>query len=116
MNSCSGEFMARTKRHTPEERKSWAARWRASGLSGREFARQNGLEAESVYRWGKEFGDGAVKKRTGNQAFTEVRVGDGAATAAAMVEVVLSNGRVLRVPPSIDAGQLRALVEVVESC
>ncbi len=47
--------MARTKRHTPDERKIWAERWRASGLNGREFAKKHGLEVESVYRWGKEF-------------------------------------------------------------
>lgn len=91
------------------------ARLRASGLSGREFAKQHGLQAENVYRWTKEFGGASAKSARGKEAFTEVRVGDGAAEPP-VVEVVLANARVLRVPATIDAAQLRALVEVVESC
>jgi transposase-like protein len=106
--------MAKKKRHSPEERKNWASRWHASGLSGGEFARRHGLPTESVYRWGKEF---AVAPKASNRAgaFTEVRVGGGAKSEAC-IEVVLGNGRALRIPAGVDAARVRALIEVLESC
>ncbi len=106
--------MAKSKRHNAEERRSWAERWRTSGLSGREFAKRNGLEAESVYRWGKEFAGGATG-RAKTRAFTEVRVGIAEPKPGEPIELALKNGRVLRVPPGTDAAYVRTLVEALES-
>ncbi len=55
-------------------------------------------------------------KRARRQAFTEVRVEGETAEPAALVEVVLANASVLRAPSGIEARQLRALIEVLESC
>ena len=107
--------MARTKRHNREERQSWAERWHASGLSGREFAKKNGLKAESVYRWGKEFPGEQVTGSRKTSAFTEVRVGQAEPNLDEPIELALKNDRVLRVPPGTDAAYVRTLVEALES-
>jgi len=99
--------MAKTKRYGPDERKKWATRWRASGLSGRAFARKHGLQVESVYRWGREFPE--------VDAFTEVVVAPGRGPSLAALEVVLANGRVVRVRGEVDGNQLRAVVEALEA-
>ena len=105
--------MKAKKRHTAGERKKWTAWWRSSGLSGRAFADKHGLPAESIYRWGREFpataGSGA------KSGFAEVRV-RGAEPEQARVEVVLGNGRVVRVVGEVEARKVRALVEALESC
>jgi transposase-like protein len=114
--------MAKTRRHSPQERETWAKRWHSSGLSGREFARQNGLEVESVYRWGREF-----PKKTANAGsksvggFTEVRVRSREeqpqrGPSRFEVEVELKNHRALRVRVGTDPGYVRELVEALESC
>ena len=102
--------MAKTKRHGPDERRKWAARWRASGLSGRAFAHKHGLQVESVYRWGREF-----TEVDNHRAFTEVVVAPERRARSAAIEVVLANGRVVRVLGEVDADQLRAVVEVLEA-
>lgn len=110
--------MAATKRHGPDERKKWAARWHASGLSGPEFAKRHGLQVESVYRWGREFPDTGRAGRSRGEArgFTEVRVREGRMRpTAGVIEVVLANGRVVRVGGAVDARQLRAVIEALES-
>ncbi len=86
-------------------------------MSGREFARQNGLEAESVYRWGKEFpGAGANGKTKPQRAFTEVRVGGDDSELVPRLEVELKNDRVLRIPAGADTTYVRKLIEALESC
>lgn len=84
-------------------------------MSGREFARENGLEAESVYRWGKEFPDERATGSTRTQAFTEVRVGRTDPKPHEPIEIALKNHRVLRVPAGTDAAYVRELVEALES-
>jgi len=114
--------MARSRRHSPQERETWAKRWHASGLSGREFARQNGLEVESVYRWGREFP--AKPAKAGNKprgGFTEVRVRSREEQAERgssrfEVEVELKNHRALRVRAGTDPAYVCELVEALESC
>ncbi len=113
--------MARTRRHTPQEREAWAKRWHASGLSGRQFAQQNGLEVESVYRWGREFPAKTAKVGKTRGGFTEVRVRSEqesrAPTAPAFeVELELKNHRVLRVRAGTDAKYICELAEALESC
>lgn len=103
--------MTATKRHGPKERKKWAARWRASGLSGRAFADKHGLQVESIYRWGREFPDDEPQR----EAFAEVIVKSESRPSSPAVEVVLANGRTVRVVGDVDANQLRAVVEALES-
>jgi len=91
-------------------------------VSGREFARQNGLEVESVYRWGREFP--AKTAKAGNKArsgFTEVRVRSvedqtKRPSPRFEVEVELKNHRALRVRAGTDPAYVAKLVEALESC
>jgi hypothetical protein len=80
---------------------------RASGLSARAFAEREGLEVQRLLRWRRVLGaeDAAVAA----PGFVEVEHGRGE-----LVEVVVRSGRVLRVPASIPATDLRRLVEALE--
>lgn len=80
-------------------------------MSGREFARKHGLQVESVYRWGREF----PEDDNHHDGFTEVVVSPGRQHSSTGLEVVLLNGRVVRVLGEVDANQLRAVVEALES-
>ena len=101
------------KRHNPDQRKQWAAQWHASGLSGREFAKQHGLPVESICRWGREFPEAkAVERR---ETFTEIRLNGSTEETPSAIEVVLSNGRRIRVLGDVAATRLRAVVEALES-
>lgn len=107
--------MAR-RRHNAAERREWAAKYRASGLSGAAFAREHGLEVESVYRWGREFAE--AQATSANRAgFEEVRVRAEVGTpTGGEVELCLGNGRSLRVGPASDLELVASLVRMLESC
>lgn len=77
-----------------------------SGLSLREFARREGLDVQRLDRWRRR-----LKAATGQTRPTFVEVSP---RPAAVVEVVLLCGRVLRVGESIEAAVLRRLVEVLD--
>ncbi len=108
-----------------ESSKVWARRvsaWRRSGLSGGKFARDQGLKESTLYRWGRRI-DEEDAVLAPEATFAQVRVRSPAAPrptqttpSSAMIEVVLTSGRVLRVIGPVDAGQLRAVVEALEAC
>lgn len=103
------------RRHNKSERRDWAKKLRASGLSGAEFARKHGLEVESVYRWSKEFAN------EGPQAdlpkFEEVRLRTQETQLSdGEVELSLGKGRVLRVGPATDLELVVSLVRALEAC
>ncbi len=77
----------------------------SSGLSAAAFAEREGLRVQRLFFWKRRLG----KQQPGPARFVEVT-----ARAAQSVEVVLRNGRTLRVPESIDVGALRRLVAAVE--
>ncbi len=106
--------MPKRKRESSEV---WAQRvsaWRSSGLSGGKFARKHGLKKSTLYRWGRRE-EGTVFAT--KSAFTQVRVRPAPRpTPSSVIEVVLTGGRVLRLVGPVDAGQLRAVLEVLEAC
>ena len=115
--------MSKRKR---ESSKVWARRvsaWRSSGLSGGKFARQQGLKESTLYRWGRRVDDESTVPAP-EATFAQVRVrsppalrpSPRPASSSAMIEVVLTGGRVLRLLGPVDAGQLRAVVEALEAC
>ena len=97
------------------------SRQRRSGLTQAEFCRREGVAAYSYSWWKREL----VKRDT-----TAPNVGEGESQlslvpvtlkqasaplgAFAAFEVVLTNGRMLRVPTSFDATALKRLVSVLE--
>ena len=68
-------------------------RLEASGLSVREFARQEGLNVQRLYRWRRALAGGEMPRAP---RFLEVVPG----ASSSVVEVVLLSGAVLRVPRS----------------
>jgi len=112
------------------DRAEWVARWRASGLSGREFAEKHGLRASTLYQWAHrvDTADATAGRKHGaakrpDLAFAEIKIrrerksehGEHAAPRG-VIEIVSRSGRVVRVQGDVDAGQLRAVLEVVEQC
>src|SRR5690606_36547850 len=111
--------MARQRRYSETERRCLLEEWRASGQTAREFAKARGLGADNLYRWSWE----QRRSPTGSSehsGFMEVRLAhadpEGARVVSGGVEVVLGNGRTIRILGEVDPQRLRALVEVLESC
>jgi hypothetical protein len=101
------------------------ARFSKTNLSIEEFAVREGVAASSLRWWRWRLASEAKKTRayaplakaaglTG-PAFIEVGSPQSTSTAGSPYEVVLANGRVLRVPTSFDDRVLARLISVVES-
>ena len=98
------------------------ARWQRSGLGVRDFCEQEQLAEPSFYSWRRELTrrdqvGGRKRSRPKELAprFVPVRVVPPTLPTAAPLEVVLGNGRVVRVPAEFDAALLRQLLAVLEA-
>lgn len=94
------------------------ARWERSGLTLAEFARREGMPASTLTWWRYQLRQrreiGSAGGPVTATAFTEVQRGP-AMTAPGVVEVVLRNGRVVRVPVTgIEPTALRTLVRTLD--
>jgi hypothetical protein len=89
----------------------WIDQWRASGLSVRAFCARHGLATASFYNWRR-----VLQRRAAEQVvFAPVRVvADAVPARSSALEVVLADGRVVRVAPGFDAATLRPLLAVLE--
>ena len=91
--------------------RQWITEWRTSGLSVRAFCDRRGLATPSFYHWRRVLQRRAAEK----VAFVPVQVVAEAVPAlATALEVVLTDGRVVRVAPGFDAATLRQLLDVLE--
>lgn len=84
----------------------WIDRWRASGLSVRAFCARHGLASASFYNWRQVLEQRAAE----GPAFVPVQVvadTDVLPAKASALEVVLVDGRAVRVAPGFDAATLR---------
>jgi transposase len=89
----------------------WIAQWRASGLSVRDFCDRRGLTVASFYAWRRVLERRAAEKA----ALVSVQVvADAVPAQTSALEVVLTDGRTVRVTPGFDAGTLRQLLAVLE--
>jgi transposase len=97
----------------------WAERvqrWQQSGLTAEHFSRREGLDPRQLRWWkwslGKRTAPGEGASVT---SFLPVRVVAAAPTAApSAVEIVLGNGRRVRVLGPVDADVLAAVLEAAE--
>jgi transposase-like protein len=90
----------------------WIDQWRASGLSVQAFCARHDLAPARFYHWRR-----VLERRAAEQpaAFVAVQVVAGAVPAqASALEVVLTDGRAVRVAPGFDAATLRRLLAVLE--
>jgi len=101
---------ARDERKEQQWRR-WIDQRRASGLSVRDFCARHGLATASFYAWRR-----VLERRAAERpAFVPVQVvADAVPTQARTLEVVLTNGRTVRVAPGFDAATLRQVLAVLE--
>ena len=101
---------------TETTREKWAervARWKASGLTAAQFQARTGIRAGSLRYWQWRLRKERHPQRA--RAFVEVApAAIVAAVASESLEVVLSRGLRLRVPPRFDADAVRQLVDALE--
>jgi hypothetical protein len=89
----------------------WISEWQTSGLSVRDFCQRRGLTVASFYAWRRVLQRRAAEKA----AFVPVQVvADAVPTQASALELVLTDGRTVRVAPGFDAATLRQLLAVLE--
>lgn len=116
------------RRRDPHKAAFWrqvVARWRRSGQGVREFCAGAGLSEPFFYSWRRELAARdqrqahhrarARKRSTMAPRFVPVRVVPSPRPATAPLEVVLGNGRVLRIVAGFDAALLRQLLAVLEA-
>jgi transposase len=107
--------MAPGRARDEEKERQWRRRidqWRVSGLSVRVFCARHGLATASFYNWRR-----VLQRRAAAEplAFVPVQVvADVVPAQASALEVVLADGRAVRVAPGFDAATLRRLLAVLE--
>jgi hypothetical protein len=99
-----------------ERAKHWAGMlrdWERSGLSQAAFCRGRGIHYVTFSWWKRRLGQNTRgQARLGHGQFIEVPLA--APCSPPMYEVVLTSGRVLRVPERFEAGAVSRLLAVVE--
>src|SRR5262245_58100293 len=106
--------MARGRERDRGKERYWRrvlCQWQRSGQRVRSFCSAHGLCEASFYAWRRTIQERDVHGLPGDARPTFVPVT--IATAAASLEVVLPDGRVVRVPAGFDAATLRQLLAVL---
>ena len=107
-----------SQKRNPAKEKYWRGllrQWRRSGLTPREFCDQQGISQPSFYAWRREIALRDHQATTIPQPATPTFVKlalDPAALSA--IEIVLGDGRLLRVRPGFDTALLRQLLHLLE--
>ena len=94
--------------------KTWSdrvARWERSGQTAKTFATREGVSAQSLAWWKWKLGRDAKSRKLG---FVQLEAVPAAANDTSPFEVVLANGRVLRVEAGFDARELVRIVTTLE--
>ena len=106
--------MAPGRARDEQKERQWRHRidqWRVSGLSVRAFCARHGLATASFYNWRRVLERRAMER----PAFVPVQVvADVVPAQASALELVLTDGRTVRVAPGFDAATLRQLLTVLE--
>jgi hypothetical protein len=125
--------MPKPERRDPAKERSWRRRlrqWQRSGMTGRDFCAAHGLSEASFYAWRREIARRDQEPAAPTQsvrppaaqapaaeasvpAFLQVTL-ERRAPVPSAIEVVLGQGRCLRVGPGFDADLLRQLVCLLE--
>ena len=115
----------------PERRRRWTATEKlrvveeslSSGLSVADFARQRDIHPNLVHSWRRQVKTGELSAPDGEARFMPVAVAaqsdapmmpESNAGADAMLEVVLRNGRVLRLPDCAVPARVAQLADALE--
>ena len=122
------------KTWTPEESLALLVDARQSGMSLDRYAKMNGLTSSVLYRWQKQFADQIAECPADPLArqpkFAAVKIDDMPSTPQTQasplvskdtqnfgeqIEIVLRNGRILRVTPPIDFDVMTRLADALEA-
>jgi transposase-like protein len=113
------------KQQDPGKQRYWESTIREaarSGLSIREFCRQNNLKESQFYRWQRRLKQRrqhrSIRKATSGKRASFALVSDEPGVADAGIELVLGDGRRLRIRKGVDEETLRTVLAVVgpQSC
>lgn len=103
---------------TRAEWKKRVERWNKSGKTAEEFAAEEGFRAKQLYWWRwKLRGEPAAAKVAGAPSFLPVRVMDPTpptVLCSALIDIVLPNGRVVRVAPGFNLTALTQVLRIAE--
>lgn len=106
--------MRKKRRRTREEVRQVVREFKKSGLSPTEFAKEVRIQPQHLRRWilreDSERGNAGVVRVKLRSSRTDTSQ----ATNDQRVEVVLRNGRVLRVPPDFERESLLRLLEILD--
>jgi hypothetical protein len=96
------------------------AGWQRSGLTLREFGEKRGIPLSTLSWWQRVFrraGDekGDVAAAETSVVFTEVRPPDSVSRKAAVLEIVLPSGHLVRVPAGADTGTLQRVLQALQT-
>ena len=116
------------QKRTRVGREEWAkrvGRWRDSGLTTAEFATELGISPKTLTNWAWKLEREATGKRRARASKKRAATASAAPTATAFIQVTSPErggrfelevrGRLLHIPSSFDAQQLRALLEILET-
>lgn len=108
--------VVRRRRWSETDARAVVAAWRGSGESQSAFARRHGVDPQRVGHWIRRL-DSETSGETSALPFHPVRVVHrGVAVGAAEcapIEIVLADGRAVRVPRGVEARELRLVLEVL---
>ena len=91
--------------------RQWISQWQTSGLSVQDFCARHGLDTASFYHWRRVL----ERRATERPAFMPVQVvTDPPPPQASALELVLPDGRAVRVAPGFDAATLQRLLAVLD--
>lgn len=108
-----------TKKWTPQARKMAGVidEFERSEMTVGEFAQARGFSKWQIYEWRRRIRrlrEEEGKSGPGDSLF--VAVHSAGLSSGERFELELSHGRRVRVPTGFNAGDLRRLIEVIESC
>jgi len=87
--------------------------WQASGMSVRQFCKQEGLPEPAFYSWRKRLTGGDTESEDQDTSpFIEVAMPRG---NPASVELLLTSGNTLRIPAGVDSATLNTILSAVHA-
>lgn len=96
-----------SRRWTVDDARAVVAAYVASGLSARAFSLREGIDPQRLRRWNRAIGESPRSAET--PTFVEVP-----RERADIVEIVLRNGRVVRVAESVDVAALARIADALD--
>lgn len=115
---------AQRARRTRAEWTVEVGRWRKSGLGSAEYATQRGLKRGTLLWWSRQVGvasdvdGGATKTAAASVTFVPLRVREehvgSKSPEQGTIEIILCNGRRVRVAGAVDGGTLACVLDAAE--